>query len=113
MIRRGDLWWANLPRPRGSGPGFRRPVVVAQANAFSESAIRTVIVVAISSNLRLADAPGNFVLKARKGRLEKASVVNVSQLLTMDKAVLDGRVGRLSLDEIKAFDAGMRTVLAL
>ena len=113
MIRRGELWWANLPRPHGSGPGFRRPVVVAQADPFNESSIRTVVVAAVTGNIRLADAPGNFVLRARKGRLPKRCVVNVSQLLTMDKALLDARVGRLNPEEIKAFDAGLRTALAL
>ncbi len=84
-IHRGEVWWADRPQPRGSEPGFRRPVLVVQANAFNRSRIQTVIVAAITSNVDLADAPGNLLLPARSSGLRRDSVVNVSQILTLDR----------------------------
>ena len=87
MIR-GEIWWAALPAPRGSEPECRRPVVIVQSNAFNRSNISTVIVAAISSNVRLSEAPGNVYLKRRESGLSKDSVINVSQLLTLDRRYL-------------------------
>jgi mRNA-degrading endonuclease toxin of MazEF toxin-antitoxin module len=83
-VRRGEIWWASLPDPLGSGPGFRRPVVVVQANPFNESKIQTVVIAIITSNLALSTAPGNVRLSARQSKLPKDSVVNVSQIMTLD-----------------------------
>lgn len=113
MMRRGEIWWASLPAPVGSGPGFRRPVVVLQANAFNVSRISTVIVAVITSNLALADAPGNVRLSASASGLAKASVVNVSQVMTIDRSVLSGRVSVLSSSAVARIEDGLRLVLAL
>lgn len=112
-MRRGEIWWASLPDPVGSEPGFRRPVVVVQANNFNESAIRTVICAAVTSNLRLAEAPGNVRLARRASGLGKDSVVNVSQIVTLDKRFLAKRVGRLPQAVLRDVDAGLKLTLAL
>lgn len=112
-MRRGEIWWASPPDPVGSGPGFCRPVVVVQADAFNASRIRTVIVAVITSNLRLAEAPGNFSLPARGSGLSRASVVNVSQIITLDKSLLTERIGRLSPRHAQALDEGLKLVLGL
>jgi mRNA interferase MazF len=113
VVRRGEIWWADLPAPSGSGPGFRRPVVVVQSNDFNASAIRTVVVVTITSNLRLAAAPGNVALTIRESKLKRKSVINVSQILTVDKSVLSDRVVSLSEDVRHRIDEGLRSVLSL
>lgn len=112
-MRRGELWWASLPEPHGSGPGFRRPVVVVQADSFNASRIRTVIAAVVTSNLRLAEAPGNVLLKARATRLKRDSVANVSQLVTLDRSLLTSRIGRLSAEQLQQLDGGLRLVLDL
>lgn len=112
-MRRGEIWWASLPEPSGSGPGFRRPLLIISANSFNESRISTVIAAVITSNLRLADAPGNFRLPAKGVGLSKPSVVNVSQIITVDKSFLTERVGRLSPRLLAAVDDGIRLVLSL
>lgn len=112
-MRRGEIWWASLPEPAGSGPGYRRPVVIVQANSFTESRIQTAIVAVITSNLRLAEAPGNVLITASRTGLRKDSVINVSQLVTVDKTFLTERVGRLSPLQLRVLDAGLRLVLAL
>ena len=110
-MRRGELWWASLSDPLGSAPGFRRPVVVIQCDSFNESRINTVVVAAVASNLRLAKAPGNVLLDSGESNLPRDSVVNVSQILTIDKSFLVQRVSLLA-DEIMArVDAGVRLVL--
>ena len=83
-MKRGEIWWASLPAPTGSGPGFRRPVLVLQADPFNQSGISTIIVAAITSNLLIADAPGNLRLSKTDSGLSKPSVVNVSQIVTLD-----------------------------
>jgi mRNA interferase MazF len=114
VIRRGEIWWASLPDPAGSGPGFRRPLVVVSANSFNDSRINTVIAAVVTSNLRLGDAPGNVRLPAMGGLgLSKASVANVSQLVTVDKSFLKKRVGRLTPQLQRALDEGLRLVLSL
>ena len=111
MIQRGDVWWADLDDPRGSAPGFRRPVVVAQSDAFNNSRIQTIIVVVVTSNLRLLDAPGNVFIPARAAGLSKDSVANVSQIATVDRSVLAERAGRVDRDTMVAIDRGIRLVL--
>ena len=112
MIARGEIWWATLPDPVGSEPG-RRPVVVIQANEFNQSRIQTVIAVILTSNLRLAEASGNLLLSARVTGLDKNSVANVSQVLTLDKSFLTERVGKLSASLMTELEAGLRLVLDL
>jgi mRNA interferase MazF len=112
-LERGEIWWANLPEPPGSGPGYRRPVVIIQAAAFNRSRIATVIGAIVTSNLRLKDAPGNVHLPRGTGGLPRESVVNLSQLITFDKDFAMGRVGRLPPDKQSELDAGLRLVLAL
>jgi mRNA interferase MazF len=113
LIQRGEVWWADLPEPRRSEPGYRRPVLVIQADSFNVSRIQTAIVVAITSNLELADAPGNVFLPARAAGLARDSVVNVSQLLTLDRRFLTECAGTLSPRLQRSVDEGLRTVLQL
>jgi mRNA interferase MazF len=113
VARRGEIWWASVPEPSGSGPGFRRPFLIISANSFNESQINTVIAAVITSNLRLAQAPGNVQIPARGSGLSKPSVVNVSQVITIDKAFLTERVGRLNLRLLATVDDGLRLVLSL
>jgi mRNA interferase MazF len=112
-MRRGELWWASLPDPTGSMPGYRRPVVIVQANDFNRSGIRTVLAAIVTATLRIANAPGNVGLPATGTGLRKASVVNVSQLLAVDKRFLTEKIGRLTLAQLEEVDAGLLLVLAL
>jgi mRNA interferase MazF len=93
VIVQGEVWWADMPEPSGSGPGFRRPVVVIQGDAFNRSRIATVVCVPLTSNLARAQAPGNVLVEAGASGLDRASVANVSQLVTLDKVVLSQRIG--------------------
>ena len=113
MIQRGEVWWADPGGRRGSAPAFRRPVVVVQADAFNRSRIGTVVTVAVTSNLRLLDAPGNVLLPARAAGLGKDSVANVSQIVTLDRAELTQRAGTLSATVMDAIGRGMKLVLDL
>ena len=113
MIERGEIRWADLGAADGSAPGYRRPVVVVAADAFNASRINTVLVATISSNTRLADAPGNVTVPSGRSGLGKDSVVNVSQVATLDKRRLSDPVGRLSLREQLDVDARLRLALAL
>lgn len=110
-MQRGDIWWANLPEPTGSVSGYRRPVLLIQADAFTRSRIATVIIVAITSNLRLATAPGNVFLPATESGLPKDSVVNVSQIITLGKSMLDEYVERISATTLTRVEKGIRLVL--
>jgi mRNA interferase MazF len=112
-MQRGDVWWANLPDPQGSAAGYRRPVLIIQADAFTASRIATVIVVAITKNLRLATAPGNVFVSASETGLPEDSVVNVSQIVTLDKSVLDDYVGHLTARTVIQVEEGIRLVLDL
>ena len=112
-MKRGEIWWAALPPPSGSGPGFRRPVLVIQSNPFNDSRISTAIIAVITSNLALADAPGNVRAAKAESGLSKHSVVNVSQILTIDKALLTDRVQPLSAELMQRVDNGLRLVLDL
>ncbi len=112
-MRRGDVWWADLPEPVGSGPGYRRPVLVVQSDPFTRSRIRTVVVAAITKNTALASAPGNVMLPARVSGLALDSVVNVSQVITLDKTLLTEYVGAVPPPLMAQVDAGLRLVMGL
>ena len=112
-MHRGEIWWASLSRPVGSGPGYRRPVLVVQANEFNASRIQTVVVAAITSDVKLAAAPGNVLCTRKNTGLFRNSVINVSQLVTLDKSLLTGRVGALPSRLLRQVEDGLRLVLAL
>ena len=113
VIERGEIWWASLPEPTGSEPGFRRPVLVVQADAFNRSRLQTVVAVVLTSNLHLLDAPGNVLVPADAAGLPKDSVANVSQVVTIDRDFLTERAGRLRGRAMEAIDAGLRLALDL
>ncbi len=112
-MKRGEIWWAALPAPTGSGPGFRRPVLIVQSDPFNESRISTAIVAVITSNLALAEAPGNIRTVKSESGLSKPSVINVSQVLTIDKSLLTERVRALPSSTMMRVDNGLRLALAL
>jgi len=112
-MRRGEIWWASFPEPHGSGPGYRRPVLVLQTDDFNRSRIGTVVVVVITSNIALAAAPGNLLLKSQVAGLPKDSVVNVSQIITVDKQFLTDRVKTLDPRIFGEVEDGLRLVLGL
>jgi mRNA interferase MazF len=111
VISQGEIWWADLPAPTGSGPGFRRPVVVVQCDAFNNSGIATVVCVPLTSNLKWAQAPGNLSLSARVTGLAKDSVANVSQIVTVDKALLLERAGKLTRSKVQLLFSGIDILL--
>jgi mRNA interferase MazF len=111
VISQGDVWWVELGEPVGSEPGFRRPVVVIQGDDFNRSALRTVVAVSLTSNLRWATAPGNVRLTSRATGLPRESVANVSQIVTLDKSILTERVGSLPTAKLELVLAGIDTVL--
>ena len=111
VIAQGHVYWANLPEPTGSGPGFRRPVLVVQGDALNRSRIRTVVCVPLTSNLRWAEAPGNLLLSAGATGLPKDSVVNTSQLITLDRSLLTEEVGKLSKRQLDLVLSGIDIVL--
>jgi mRNA interferase MazF len=113
VVRRGEVWWASLPEPEGSGPGFRRPVLVVQSNDINESRIGTVIVAVLTTNLRWADAPGNVLLTRRASGLPKDSAVNVTQLVAIDRSLLTERVSAVPSGTMLRIDDGLRLVLSL
>jgi len=112
-MKRGEIWWASLPEPTGSGPGLRRPVLVIQFNPFNESRIATVIVAVVTSNLALADAPGNVRLNKSESGLPKPSVVNVSQVLMVDRSILTERVKALPGSVIQRVNEGLRLAIGV
>jgi mRNA interferase MazF len=111
VVSQGDIWWADLPKPRGSSPGLRRPVVVVQADAINRSRISTTICVALTSNMKWAGAPGNVELPAKLTSLPKDSVANVSQIVTLDKVYLTERVGKLPLAKLELVLSGIDVML--
>jgi len=113
VVERAEVWWADLEAPRGAGPGFRRPVVIVQADAFNRSRLQTVIAVVLTSNLSLVEAPGNVLVARKPSGLPKDSVANVSQVVTLDRDYLTERAGRLPARTMAAVDAGLRAVLDL
>jgi mRNA interferase MazF len=110
VISQGEVWWADPPGHVGSGPGFRRPVVVMQGDAFNRSRIATVVSVPLTSNLHWADAPGNVSLSARLTGLPKDSVANVSQIVSLDKDLLTERMGKLPRSKVELILAGIDVV---
>jgi mRNA interferase MazF len=112
-MKRGEVWWASLPAPTGSGPGFRRPVVIVQSNPFNQSRIATVIVAIVTSNLAIADAPGNVRIGKTESGLAKPSSVNISQLYTVDRELLTQRVRALPADTMRNIDQGLRLALGI
>jgi mRNA interferase MazF len=107
-MKRGEVWWASLPLPFG-----RRPVVIVQSNPFNQSRLKSVVVALVTSNLSLESAPGNVRLPEGEGGVRKASVVNVTQLLTIDRALLVDQLGMLTTERQQRVDAGLRLVLGL
>jgi len=112
-MKRGEIWWASLEQPRGSEPGYRRPVLVVQADSFNESRIATVLVAVITSNLALSEAPGNVRISKSDSKLSKASVVNISQILTLDRKHLTKRASRLPNVVMNRVSEGLGLVLGL
>lgn len=113
VVERGQVWWADLGRPDGSEPGFRRPVLIISNDAFNRSRIRTVIAVVLTTNLRLVDAPGNVLVPATVSGLPKDSVANVSQVVTLDKECLTELAGRIKGRLLSDVDSGLRLALSL
>ena len=111
VISQGEIWWADLPVPVGSGPGFRRPLVVVQGDALNRSRLATAVCVPLTSNLRWADAPGNVLLGARTTGLPQDSVANVSQVIALDRNLLDERAGKLSQAKLELLLSGLDVVL--
>ncbi len=112
-MQRGEIWWAELPEPVASEPGYRRPVLIIQSDDFTRSRIQTVIAVVLTTNLRLAAAPGNVLVTAGDTGLRIDSVVNVSQIITVDKSFLTERVRQVDDRIMLLVEDGVRTVLAL
>jgi mRNA interferase MazF len=110
-IVQGEVWWADLPEPSGSGPGFRRPVVVVQGNHLNRSRIATAVCVPLTSNVTWAGAPGNVLLQAKATGLPKDSVANVSQIITLDRSLLSDRVGRVGPKQLAQILHGVDVVL--
>ncbi|NOZ51611.1 MAG: type II toxin-antitoxin system PemK/MazF family toxin [Gammaproteobacteria bacterium] len=112
-MKRGEIWWVSLEDPKGSEPGFKRPVVIISSNDFNVSKIKTIIVAIITSNLRLSEAPGNFELTKKTTGLPQNSVVNISQLITIDKSFLMDKTGKLTNKQIDLLDDGLKLVLSI
>lgn len=110
-MQRGEIWWAMLRAPKGSEPGYRRPVLVVQGDEFNKSRINTIVVIILTSNLALQAAPGNVLLSKRNTNLPRASVANVSQIMTLDKSFLTERVTKVTRSVMKEVDEGLRLVL--
>lgn len=112
-MQRGEVWWADLEEPRGSGPGYRHPLLILQADSFNQSRLQTVIGLVVSSNLRLLDAPGNVLLSEKAVGLQRDSVANVTQLVTLDKDYLREKVGRVPPKTMARVEDGVRLALGL
>ena len=111
VISQGEVWWADLSEPTGSGPGYRRPVVIVQCDALNQSRVGTVVCVPLTSNLKWADAPGNVLLAARTTGLAKDSVANVSLIVAVDRSQLTECVGKLARRKLGLVLAGIDAVL--
>lgn len=112
-MERGEIWWAQLGQPTGAAPGYSRPILIIQANRFNLSRINTIIAVALTTNLRLADAPGNVFVSTRDTGLPRDSVLNVSQIVTLDRTQITEYVGALRPERMRQVEAGLRLVLDL
>jgi mRNA interferase MazF len=113
VVERGEIWWADLDEPRGSEPGFPRPVVIVQRDSFNRSRINTVITVALTTNLNLVSYPGNVLVSSKDSGLPRDSVANVSQVVTVDKSFLTERVGLLRKPLLTEIEDGLRLILDL
>lgn len=113
VVERGSVWWADLPDPRGSEPGFRRPVLIVSADAYNRSRLQTVLAVVLTSNLSLVAAPGNVLIPGNAAGLPKDSVANVTQVLTLDRDFLRDPAAKLPPKLLHQVDAGLRLALAL
>jgi mRNA interferase MazF len=113
VIHRGEIWWADLGEPDGSEPGFRRPVLIVQSDAFNLSRLRTAIAVVLTANVRLVDAPGNVLIPAKASGLSKDSVANVTRVITVDMDFLTDLAGRVRGRLLEDVDNGLRLVLGL
>ena len=113
VVAQGEVWWADLPPPTGSGPGFRRPVVIVQSDSFNRSHIQTVVCVPLTTNVGWAEVPGNAFLSADVTRLPKDSVANASQIIAIDRELLLERVGKLPRAKLELVLAGVGTILGL
>lgn len=113
VVQRREVWWADLDEPRGSEPGFRRPILIVQSDAFNRSRLRTVLGVVLTSNMRLLAAPGNVLLPAAGTGLPRDSVANVTQLVTLDLDFLAERAGRIPAGLMAEVDAGLMLVMDL
>lgn len=111
VISQGDVWWADLPEPVGSGPGYRRPVVVIQGNAFNRSRIATVVCIPLTTNVRWANVPGNVLLSSQITSLPQDSVANASLVISLDKELLMEHVGKLTRAKLELVLAGLDAVL--
>lgn len=111
VINQGDIYWIDLEEPRGSEPGYRHPHVVVQNNLFNRSQIRTVLVCPLTSNLKRAAAPGNVLLDKKEANVPKQSVVNVSQVFTVDKSQLSDYIGTLSSKRVRQILEGIKLVI--
>lgn len=112
-VNRGEIWWADLPEPTGSSPGYRRPVIIIQSDGFNKTNLNTSIVALITTNLELAEMRGNVLLKAFQSALPKDSVVNITQIFTLDKRLLFEYVETLSERKMEQIEKGLRLVLSL
>lgn len=110
-IRQGDIYWIDLGEPKGSEPGFRHPHVVVQNNIFNKSRINTIVVCALTSNMQRAAVPGNVLLKKGEANLKKESVVNVTQVVTVDRADLTEKIGTVSSARVRQIIAGLKLVI--
>ena len=113
VIYRGEIWWAALPEPVGSEPGYRRPVLIIQINRFNRSRLATVIAVSLTTNLALAELPGNVFVPALETGLDEDSVVNITQVITLDRHFLKSRIGILQEDLLRGVEAGLRLIQGL
>jgi len=113
VIKRGEIWWADLPEPIGSSPGFSRPVLIVQSDSFNKTNLNTSIVAFITTNLDLAEMKGNVLLKKNQSDLPKDSVLNVTQIFTIDKRLLVEYVGAVSERKMEQVEKGLRLVLSL
>ena len=113
VVQRGEVWWADLAEPRGSEPGFRRPILVLQADSFNRSRLQTVIALVLTSNVRLLDAPGNVLVSAAASGLPKDSVANATQIVTLDRDYLEAKSKKLPAKVMARVEHGVRLVLDL
>lgn len=112
-MRRGEIWWADLPEPRGSEPAYRRPVLIIQSNIHNKSSLQTVIIAALTTNLRLAAFPGNVTIGRKQSGLPRECVINNTQLMALDRRYLLEKVGTLPAPAMNKVDDGLRLVLSL